>query len=421
MFGFIQNFNTLSDTSYYKYTFYSLGIVVFIMSFLINHLKEKPCKNGIALIISIVHHFSIYFIYFGFLAPADKLWAFSLLVGLTVLSWILYDNYCILTVFENMLCNRNINYVFRDITFYMPKPFDKLLSSIRIYLVGFMFLVIVFRLYFYYKTKKIEIQGHRGARGNYPENSLPGFKYALDNNIDVLELDLQLTKDNEVIIYHDKTINPNICVSSGLGSGFGGNQSIKNLTLQEIKAYDCGSKQNPDFPDQIPVPNTHIPTFKELLDMIYTNYYYKNIKFNVEIKTEKELDTDQEVKQFVDEVVTIIHNYGLTNSMTIQSFDSRALKYVKQIDPYIKTSYLIEEVNIDDNVVFIAKDLGVQIISPDYSLLNKDNVLLLHKNGFEVFPWTVNDISDFKRMIEYDVDGVITDYPKVMKDFIDSN
>lgn len=417
MFGFIKNFNALSDTSYYKYVFYSLGIVAFILSFLSQHLTEKPCKSGVAFIISIIHHFLIYFIYFGFLAPADKLWAFSLLVGFTVLSWALYDNYCILTIFENMLCNRNINYVFRDITFYMSKPFDNFLSSIRIYLFGFMFLVILFRLYFYYKTKKIEIQGHRGARGNYPENSLPAFKYALDNNIDILELDLQLTKDNEVIIYHDKTINPNICV----GSGFGGSQAIKNLTLQEIKTFDCGLKQNPGFPDQIPVPNTHIPTFKELLDMIHTNYYYKNIKFNVEIKTTKELDSDQEVKQLADAIVTIIHNYGLTNSMTIQSFDPRALKYVKQIDPYIKTSYLIEDIIIDDNVVFFAKDLGVQIVSPDYSLLNEENVLLLHKNGFVVLPWTVNDISDFKRMIDYGVDGIITDYPKVMKDYIDSN
>lgn len=415
MFDFIQNFNALSDTSYYEYTFYSLGIVAFILSFLSQHLTEKPCKSALALIISIVHHFSIYFIYFGFLAPADKLWAFSLLVGLTVLSWVLYDNYCILTIFENMLCNRNINYVFRDITFYMSKPFDKFLSSIRIHLFGFMFLVIVLRLYFYYKTKKIEIQGHRGARGNYPENSLPAFKYAIDNNIDVLELDLQLTKDNEVVIYHDKSINQDICFSNLFGS-----QSIKNLTLQEIKTYDCGSKQNPNFPDQITVPNTYIPTFKELLDMIHTNYYYKNIKFNIEIKTTKELDTDQEVKQFVDAVVTIIHNYGLTNSVTIQSFDPRAFKYIKQLDPYIKTSYLIEEVNIDDNLVLTAKDLGVQIISPDYSLLNKDNVLLLHKNRFKVFPWTVNDISDFKRMIEYNVDGIITDYPKLMKDYIDS-
>lgn len=414
MFNFIKKINALSDTVYYKYTFYSLGIVAFILSFLSQHLTEKPCKSGLALIISIIHHFSIYFIYFGFLAPADNLWVFSLLIGLTVISWILYDNYCILSVFENILCKRNINYVFRDITFYMSKPFDNFLSSIRIHLGGFMFLVILLRLYFYYKTKKIEIQGHRGARGNYPENSLSAFKYALDNNIDVLELDLQLTKDNEVVIYHDKTINPNICVGSGFGV-------IKNLTLEEIKMYDCGSKQNPDFPYQITVPNTQIPTFKELLNMIGSNYYYKNVKFNIEIKTEKELDTDQDVKRFVDAVITIIHNYGLTNSTTIQSFDPRALKYVRQIDPYIKTSYLIEEVNIDENLVFFAKDLDVQVISPDYSLLNKDNVLLLHKNGFDVLPWTVNDVSDVKRMIEYGVDGIITDYPKVMKDYIDLN
>ena len=286
-------------------------------------------------------------------------------------------------------------------------------KKINILIIILILLLILFKIY--YKTKKIEIQGHRGARGNYPENTLVAFKFALDNNIDNLELDLQLTKDNILVIHHDNDTNSNICINGN------GNIPIKSLTYEEIKKYDCGSKENNNFPNQIRVPNEKIPTFKELLDMIRTNYYTRNIKLNVEIKTTKELDTYEEVKNFADILINIICEYGLIKSTIIQSFDERALKYVRQIEPNIKTSFLIEEINIDDKIILLAKSLDVQIISPDYLLLNKENVQMMHINGFEVLPWTVNDIHTLKKMIEYKVDGIISDYPTVMKDYIDMN
>jgi glycerophosphoryl diester phosphodiesterase len=287
-------------------------------------------------------------------------------------------------------------------------------KKINILIIILILLVFLFKLC-YNRTTKIEIQGHRGARGNYPENTLVAFKFALDNNIDNLELDLQLTKDNILVIHHDNNTNSNICINGN------GNIPIKSLTHEEIKKYDCGSKQNNKFPNQIRVPNEKIPTFKELLDMIRTNYYNRNIKLNVEIKTTKELDTYEEVKKFAETLINIIHDYGLIKSTIIQSFDERALKYVRQIEPNIKTSFLIEEIKIDDKIILLAKSLDVQIISPDYLLLTKENVHMMHTNGFEVLPWTVNDIKDLQKMIEYNVNGIISDYPTIMKDYINRN
>jgi glycerophosphoryl diester phosphodiesterase len=262
------------------------------------------------------------------------------------------------------------------------------------------------------KHTKIKIHGHRGASGMLPENTLAAFKYAIENKIDVLELDLQMTKDKEIVIYHDKNINTDIC--NGIS------KPIKMLSLNEIKEYDCGSKKNVNFSEQQPISGEKIPTFIELIHLIQSEYKYKTIEMNIEIKTEKSLDTDDEVYEFSNKLIDILHKYNITNNVIIQSFDVRALKDVKEIDPSIKTSYIIEELSSLDNLIQISKQLGVKIISPEYKLMNKNIVTQLHENGFEVLPWTINDINISKQNIEYGVDGIITDYPKQLKDYIDS-
>jgi len=373
---------------------------------------ERPCKNILAVIIRVFHHFIIFFMYFGFIAPIKDLWLFAILTLFTVLSWLIYNNKCFLTIYENLLCNKNKNKVFPDLTLYMSKTFDDFMQKIRIPFYIIILIVILMRLYSYYDVpQKIEIHGHRGARGNYPENTLTGFKYAIENDIDILELDLQLTKDDEIIIYHDKNINPDICIN-GIGD-----IPIKSLTLNDIKKYDCATKLNISFPLQKSIPKEQIPTFKELLEMVNKNYN-KPIQYNVEIKTTPELDSADEVKHFVNMLVNIIDKYDLTNKIIVQSFDKRALKYIKTINPIIKTSLLIENEQIDNNVILLAKELNVNIISPDFVLLDKKIINDVHTAGFKVIPWTINDIDTLKKMIEYKVDGVITDYPVTMRNYI---
>ena len=410
---YINKYNTFSNNMIYIYIYYIIGIISFLLSYSSQYLLESPCKNPLAIIIRTIHHLMIFFIYFGFLAPIKDLLLMSILVCGSIISWLYNKNYCIFTILENKLCMLNSNRVFRDSLYYLSNNIDTFLSSIRIYLLSFTFLIILLRLYFYYySSNKIEIHGHRGSRGNYPENTLSAFKYALDNNINILELDLQLTKDNEIIIYHDKNIDPNICINGPM-------DAIKKLTLREIKKFDCGSKQNPDFKNQITVPGEHIPTFKELINMVNKDYYFKNIKFNVEIKTDKELDSDDEVLNFAQHLIMIIHNEKLQDQTIVQSFDLRALEYIKQLDPNIKTSYLIiKTTNIDDIFLINAKKLGIEIISPEYDLITKENVDMIHKAGLEVIPWTVNDKATFKKLVEYNVDGIITDYPVEFKDYL---
>ena len=187
---------------------------------------------------------------------------------------------------------------------------------------------------------------------------------------------------------------------------------IKYMTLDEIKKYDCNKIESTNTSTE------KIATLVELLEFINnSNYSNKNaIKFNIEIKTEKKVDTNAEVVEFVEYFINILNKYNIKDRTIIQSFDDRVLIAVKNIDSYIKLSLLIEDPNI--NMIELAKKIDVDIISPFYQLLNKNLVKEMHNNGFKVLPWTVNSTKDLQKMIDMNVDGVISDYPKEMMDYI---
>jgi len=414
MFELISKFNDLSNTKGYNILFFSIGAIVFILSYIVQIAKDKPCKSLLGEIIRSFHHLCIYFIFYGFLAPIYILWVMLIILIISVFSWVSTSNKCFLTTFENKLCKMNKNNIFHDLSYHLSRNIDNFMSHNRIKIYSVVCIIMFLRLYEYYipgKNKKVKIHGHRGVRGVLPENTLAAFKYVIENNIDFLELDLQMTKDNEIIIYHDKSINTEIC--SGVS------RPIKTLTLKEIKEYDCGSNKNIKFLKQQTVHGEKIPTFIELINLIQTEYKYKKIKMNIEIKTETSLDTDDEVYNFSKKLIDILHKYNITDDIIIQSFDTRALKYVKEIYPSITTSYLVEDkLSNIDSLINTSKQLGVKIISPDYKLIDKQIVKKLQENGFEVLPWTINDLNTFKKNIDYGVDGIITDYPKQMNDYL---
>jgi glycerophosphoryl diester phosphodiesterase len=408
MLNYISKFNDLSNTKGYRILFFLIGGVVFTLSYIVQIVNDKSCNSLLGEIIRSFHHLCIYFIFYGFLAPISILWVMLIILIISIFSWTSTTNTCFLTTFENNLCKNKINN-FYDLSYHLSRNIDKFMVYNRIKIYSIVFIIVLLRLYDYYvvnKNKKIKVQihGHRGSRGDFPENTLYAFKHAIENNVDFIELDLQITKDNEIIIYHDKNINTKIC--NGIS------KPIKSLLLKEIKEYDCGSKKNINFPNQQTIPGEKIPTFIELINLIQTDYKYKKIMMNIEIKTEKSLDTDNEVYHFSNTLVKLLHKYNITNDVILQSFDVRALKYIKEIDSIIKTSYLIEDdlPNID-TLINTSKNLGVKIISPDYKLIDKKIVKKLQENGFEVLPWTINDTIAFKQNIEYGVDGIITDYP----------
>jgi len=300
MLELISKFNDLSDTKGYKILFFLIGSIVFISSYIFQIVNDKPCKNILGEIIRSLHHLCIYFIFYGFLAPVSILWAMLFILIISIFSWITINNKCLLTHFENNLCKTNNNNIFHDLSYYITRKLDTFMLHNRIKIYSVVCIIIFLRLYEYYipgKNKKVKIHGHRGARGLLPENTLAAFKYVIENNIDFLELDLQITKDNQIIIYHDKSINTEICG--------GVSKPIKTLSLKEIKEYDCGSNKNIKFPNQQTVPDEKIMTFIELINLIQREYKYKKIMMNIEIKTTKSLDTDDEVYNFSNKLIEI--------------------------------------------------------------------------------------------------------------------
>lgn len=432
IFDLISKFNELSDTQNYIRVFFIISAIIFISSYICGILVEKPCNNAIGSILVTIHHLFIFFIFYGFLAPISILWIMLIILIISFFSWSYTNNKCFLTIISNNLCKNNKNRLFRDLSFVLFNKLDNFMTVNRIKIYFLVIIFILLRLYEHYilhknnkknnthksnntnnSNKKIIIHSHMGGASIFPENTLSAFKYSIENDLNMLELDLQLTKDKEIIIYHDTDINNDICN--------GPKKPIKSLLLKEIKMYDCGSKKNPKFPNQHIVPNEKIPTFIELINLIQNNYKNKNIQMNIEIKTEKKIDSDDEVYYFSKKLIDILHNYNITNNVIIQSFDVRALQYVKQIDPTIKTSYLLEDkLDSIDNIIKISNSLGVKIISPDFHLIDKNFVKKMQENGLEVLVWTIDTIDDLKKVIDYGVDGVISNDPKKMEDYIDS-
>jgi glycerophosphoryl diester phosphodiesterase len=253
----------------------------------------------------------------------------------------------------------------------------------------------------------VKVQGHRGARAVLPENTLPAFEYAIAQKVDVLELDLAVTKDDVLVVSHDPTMNEVICTGPRPGV------AIRTLTLAELRLYDCGSKKNPAFPKQKPVPGTRIPTLDEVLALAPRG----NFEFNIETKifqSKPELTPTPE--RFVELVLSTIRKHKLEKRVVLQSFDFRTLHAMKKIAPEIRLSalYPVSAGLPHKSPVELAKESGATIVSPHYSTVTKPEVEAAHKAGLVVVPWTANKPEDWQKLMDAGVDEIITDDPAAL-------
>jgi glycerophosphoryl diester phosphodiesterase len=266
-----------------------------------------------------------------------------------------------------------------------------------------------------------EWQGHRGARGLMPENSLPSFLKAMEfRDVVTLELDLAVSKDNQLIVSHEPWFNPDICTSGpeapdSSGKMHKGHVKLYALTAGEIRTWDCGSKGNPRFPDQEKQP-VWKPTLREVVNTIRLRYPDRPVRWNIEIKSQPDWDgtLTPPIADYVALVVAELRYLGLGGSITVQSFDVRALQEMHRQAPEYQLALLVENVNgVKKNV----KKLGFTpaIYSPYYKLLNKKAVRRCHDMGMRVVPWTVNEVNDMRKLIRLGVDGIITDYPNLIE------
>jgi len=313
------------------------------------------------------------------------------------------------------------------------------------------------------KSRYFDVQAHRGGRGEVVENTLPAFAWGLILGATTLELDSGITKDGVVIVWHDNEIKTEKCVDTKPvienDSDFPYvGKDIVNLTLAQIKTLNCGSKRLTNFPLQLTYPGSKIPTLREVFEFAECADPELQISWNIESKinpifpnkTRGVADfVSAQHKEFVDS------SYNLSQ-ITYQSFDWRTLIAMKELDPRVTTSALIDAetiigpdnstskwlaglridnfpgVNLGEKISNAAASIGAGILSPDASITvetgidpsdpsyipfstMKDMIQQSHYLGMEVKPWTVNQLNIAEQLIDWGVDGIITDYPGVMR------
>jgi glycerophosphoryl diester phosphodiesterase len=279
-----------------------------------------------------------------------------------------------------------------------------------------------------------DLQGHRGTRGNAPENTLPAFERALQIGVDTLELDIGITADGVVVISHDQYLNPAITRDSR-GQWLAGDKGpfINTLTLAQLQTYELG-RINPDsayartFSAQQPHDGTRMPTLQSLFDRIKALGADK-VRFNIETKVDPvHPDDSASPEAMTKALLKVIHGAAMTGRVTIQSFDWRTLRLVQQLEPAIPTVYLTIQtqntnnlrdgtwtagMNLADHasVPKMVKAAGGAVWSPNGGALTEPLVKEAHALGLKVVPWTINTPADLDRFIGWGVDGIITDYP----------
>lgn len=262
-----------------------------------------------------------------------------------------------------------------------------------------------------------DLQGHRGARGLRPENTIPAFILAVDSGVTTVELDLAITKDHQIVVSHEPWMSASTCVQpdgSEISEKDEKSFNLFEMTYEEIRGFDCGSKGNENFPEQVKMA-TPKPLLKDVIIAIEHHIKGRSsyeVDYNIEIKTSPSGDNKfhPSPEVFSDLVYNLVDQYLPLERVVIQSFDFRVLKYWHKKYPKIRLSALIQNARTVD---YNLRMLGFQpaIYSPHFKLLTKEKVDYLKKLNIRVIPWTVNEKDDMRKMLDLKVDGFITDYP----------
>ncbi|WP_316823392.1 glycerophosphodiester phosphodiesterase family protein [Pedobacter gandavensis] len=263
-------------------------------------------------------------------------------------------------------------------------------------------------------------EGHRGARGLMPENTILAMKKAIDLGITTLEMDTHVTKDGAVVVTHDDYLSPPFMLDADgkeILPADAKKYPVYQMTYAELKSFDLGSKYYPAFPQQEKI-KTFIPRLEELIDSVQhylTKTGKKQMFYNIETKCGPEGDgvLNPDPETFVQLLMKVIEKKGISPYVVIQSFDKRTLQILNEKYPEVRTSYLVaNKKSFEEHMA----DLGFLpfILSPAYQMVNNELVKKCHDQGIKVIPWTVNTAADIQLLKDLKVDGIISDYPNLL-------
>ncbi|MEM9823394.1 MAG: glycerophosphodiester phosphodiesterase family protein [Bacteroidota bacterium] len=264
-------------------------------------------------------------------------------------------------------------------------------------------------------------QGHRGARGLLPENTIPAFLKALEfKKIKTLELDVAVSKDQQVIISHEPWFSHHICTKADgepVGEEEEKDLKIFEMTYEEIKQFDCGSRGNERFPNQQAM-TVYKPSFMDMVSQVELHCQKKGLTrpfYNIEIKSQPDYYgvMTPPPAQFVQYLLDEIDLLNIKDRVTLQSFDINIMKEIEQQDSTVVAALLV------DNTMSVKENIDLlgyvpHKYSPYYMLLNEKVIQEIHDMGMLVVPWTVNETEVMRKLKKLGVDGIITDYPNLI-------
>jgi glycerophosphoryl diester phosphodiesterase len=289
----------------------------------------------------------------------------------------------------------------------------------------------------------LEIQGHRGARGLAPENTLPAFATALSLGVDNIEIDLQLTKDGHLVIGHDPVLKSYTTRGPDGKWISDPGPAVYHLTLEELRRYDVGrlnpnSKYGQTYPDQKPVDGTRMPSWDEFIALVNKSGNDK-LRFNIELKLDPGLaSVSATAEQYAEAAVKAIRAAGIEKRSTVISFNWATTAAVARLAPEIDLGLITFEANspaanmargqpgpspwlngfdVDDyaSVPQLVKAAGGKVWVPFWRNVTPELVKEAHDLGLKVNVWTVNDTATMEKMIDIGVDGITTDYPNRLR------
>jgi len=265
-------------------------------------------------------------------------------------------------------------------------------------------------------AQAFDLQGHRGARGTAPENTLPGFAAALALGVVTLELDTGVTRDGVVVIHHDRRLNPDIARGPDGRWIDAPGPLLRELDFKALRRYDVGrlrpgSEYAARFPEQAPADGARIPRLAELFALV-RKAGNDQVRFNIETKISPAAPAETlPPYAFARALIAEIRAAGVAGRASVQSFDWRTLHAVEREAPEIATVYLTgpRRGGPQPKAVHAA---GGRIWSPHYEELDSAALIEARGLGLKVVPWTVNEPGFIERFLDLGVDGIITDYPE---------
>lgn len=233
---------------------------------------------------------------------------------------------------------------------------------------------------------------HRGFSGKYPENTMLAFKKAIEIGVDGIELDVQLTKDNVVVIIHDETIDR---TTNGKGE-------VVNYAYKELEKFDASYIYTGQYGiNKIPTLDEYLKYVKDL-----------DIVTNIELK-----NSINEYEGLEELVLELIRKYNLEKKVIISSFNHYSVVKMKKLAPELKCGFLCEDTILNPGKY--CKENGVECFHPRYKVLSLERIEELRKNGIEINTWTVNKKEDIKDLIDKEIDIIIGNYPDLTKEFLE--